>query len=141
MAYYDALVQKWATLTGTTDEKLSAINALMVTLPPMKAIVGQSQIINAIDYKALKAMKPEGQKYLCLLLSGPSVDVSIGTPIRQALQDLFSWSSATLANFDALFSPFDAPQAPWWQTPVAQGGGGLSKPVSSTDLVAAGGLV
>jgi len=34
MAYYDALIAKWAALTGTTEEKLSAINALTVAGPP-----------------------------------------------------------------------------------------------------------
>lgn len=33
MSYYDALVAKWATLTGTTDEKLAAINSEMVAGP------------------------------------------------------------------------------------------------------------
>jgi hypothetical protein len=33
MAYYDALIAKWATLTGTTSEKLAAINALTVAGP------------------------------------------------------------------------------------------------------------
>ena len=141
MTDYSALTVKWATLTGTTDQKLAAINALMVQLPPMKAIVTPSQIINACEYKALSNVIAKSPQQLSLLLTGSNVDVSVGSTIRQGLQTLFSGYSATLNNLSALFKPFDAPQAPWWQTPIAQGGGGLSKPVSSTDLVNAGGLV
>ena len=135
------MVAKWNTLTGTTDQKLAAINSLMVTLPPMKAIVTPSQIINACEYKALVNVTAKNPQQLSVLLAGSNVDVSVGSTIRQGLQTLFAGYSTTLNNLSALFKPFDAPQAPWWQTPIAQGGGGLSKPVSSTDLVNAGGLV
>lgn len=44
MSYYDALIAKWATLTGSTDEKLAAINSEMVDGPkqdvPVSAITG-----------------------------------------------------------------------------------------------------
>lgn len=138
MTDYSALVAMWATLTGTTDEKLAAINSLMVTTPPIKAIVTPSQIINCVDYKTFSSLKPSEQNTLALLLSGNTVDVSIGTTTRQALQAMFLSSKSTTANLSALFAPFDNPQAFWWQVPIAQGGGGLNKPVSSTDLVNAG---
>lgn len=141
MSYYDALIARWATLTGTTDEKLSAINALMVTLPPMKAIFAPTQIVNVIVYSAIANLNADKQGELGILLSGPTVDASIGSTVREGLNAIFAGSSSTLSHLAALFEPFDKPQAPWWQTPVAQGGGGLKLPVSSSDLVAAGGLV
>lgn len=138
MTDYSALISMWRILTGATDEKLATINSLMVTTPPIKAIVTPSQIINCVDYKTFSSLKPSEQNTLALLLSGNTVDVSIGTTTRQALQTMFLSSKITTENLSALFAPFDNPQAFWWQVPIAQGGGGLNKPVSSTDLVNAG---
>ena len=39
MAYYDALITKWATLTGTTAQKLAALNG-PVGLPDLTAAGG-----------------------------------------------------------------------------------------------------
>jgi len=143
MTDYSALVAKWATLTGTTDQKLAAINALQVTLPPIKAIVTPAQIQNAVDYAALQAviLSPKGGSLLSAYLSGSSIDASAGSNIRQGLHDLFAASHASLAGLASLFAPFDNPQTPWYLAPIEQGGGGLGHPVSSTDLVNAGGLV
>lgn len=141
MAYYDALVAKWATLTGTTEEKLVAINELTVVLPANKAILSPTQIVNAIAYSAIAALSADKQGELQILLSGPNVDASIGSTVRAGLASIFASSATTLANLAKLYEPFDHPKAPWWQTPVSEGGGGLTRPVSSTDLVEAGGLV
>ena len=51
MAYYDALKTQWATLTGTTAQKLAAINAMTVAGPnvdvPAHAIVGKMMLAGA----------------------------------------------------------------------------------------------
>ena len=141
MAYYDSLVAKWATLTpGTTAQKLTQINALTVTLPSISAILSPSKILNACVFADLAALTQLQLSQLTLLLAGSSVDASAGTPIRLGIQTLFAGKTTTLANLGALVAPYDAPAMLWWQATVAQGGGGLSSPVSSTDLQAAGGL-
>lgn len=142
MAYYDALVTKWGTLSGTTAAKLTAVNALTVQIAANgKAILPPSKIINAIVFADLVALTQLQISQLTLLLQDQNVDASVNTPIRLGIQALFSGKTTTLANLGALVAPFDAPVTiPWWQATVAQGGGGLSGPVSQPDLTAAGGL-
>lgn len=140
MAYYSALQSKWATLTGTTAAKLVAVNALTVTAA-QPAILQPSAIVDAIasaDFLTLTALQLQQMSFL---LSGSStVDASPSTTIRAVFQSIFSGKTTTLANLSALVSPYDNATIPWWQATVAQGGGGLSSPVSANDLAAAGGL-
>lgn len=138
MAYYDALIAKWGTLSGTTQSKLDQINALTVTLPATKALLTPSSILNACVFADLAGLTQLQVLQLTLLLSGSLVDASAGTPIRLGIQTLFSGKTTTLQNLAALVAPYDSPTALWWQATVAQGGGGLSSPVSQADLSAAG---
>jgi hypothetical protein len=141
VAYYDALIAKWATLTpGTTTQKLAQLNGLTVVGPVQKAILAPSAILNAIVFADLAALTQLQVTQLTLLLAGSEIDASIGTSIRAGVQALFAGKATTLANLGALVAAFDSPPIPWWQATVAQGGGGLSSPVSSNDLLAAGGL-
>lgn len=142
MAYYDALVTKWGTLSGTTASKLSQINGLTVqTAAQGSAVVSPSQILNAIVFADLAALTQLQVSQLTLLLAGSSVDVSKGSSIRTGVQALFAGKTTTLANLGALVATADAPiTIPWWQATVAQGGGGLNSPVSPDDLKAAGNL-
>jgi len=139
MAYYDALIAKWATLTpGTTQQKLDQINALMVTLPATKALLNASQIINAIvpaDYSSLTSIQLQ---QLNGVLVGNPVDGSVGTTVRTIVQQIFAGKTTTLNQLGALVAPFDSPTTHWWQASVAQGGGGLTSMVSQGDLTAAG---
>lgn len=138
MAYYDALIAKWATLTpGTTAQKLAQINALTVS-NPQKAMLAPSTILNACVAVDLEALTAAQVALFALLLAGTSIDCSAGTAIRAVAQNLFAGKTQTLANLGALVSPFDNATLPWWQATVAQGGGGLSSPVSQGDLTAAG---
>jgi uncharacterized protein (DUF697 family) len=143
MAYYDALVAKWSTLTpGTTAAKLAQLNAMTVTTSvPGKALLSPSAILNAIVFADLVALTQLQVSQLTLLLSGDTVDVSTGTSIRAGLVALFAGKTTTLANLAALVASIDAPVVPWWQATVAQGGGELRGPVALSDLLAAGGLV
>ncbi len=142
MAYYDALIAKWATLTpGTTVAKLAQINAITVAAPAQKAILSPSAILNAVVFADLAALTQLQVTQLTLLLQGGSVDASVGTSIRAGIQALFAGKTTTLANLGALVAPLDSPTMPWWQAGIAQSGGALTSPVSPSDLAAAGGLV
>jgi hypothetical protein len=141
MAYYTALIAKWATLTpGTTAAKLAQINAITVAGPPGKAILAPSQILNSIVFADLAALTQLQVSQLTLLLAGSQVDASVGSSIRLGIQALFAGKTTTLANLSALVTPLDTTTIPWWQATIAQGGGALNSPVSLDDLVAAGGL-
>jgi hypothetical protein len=137
MAYYDALIAKWGTLTGTTAQKLTAVNALTVAAP-QKVMLSPSMIINACVFSDLAGLTQLQVSQLALLLSGSTIDASVGTSIRSGIQALFAGKTQTLANLAALVAPYDNATIPWWQATVAQGGGGLSSLVSQGDLTAAG---
>lgn len=69
MAYYDALVAEWATLTGTTTQKLAAINALTVSgsIPTSFYITGNQLLncINWVEFNALTATQQSNILSLC----------------------------------------------------------------------------
>jgi hypothetical protein len=116
MAYYDALVTKWATLTpGTTDAKLTQLNGLTATGATGKAVLSPSQILNAIVFSDLATFTQLQVSQLELLLSGASIDASSGTTVRAGIQALFAGKTTSLANLGALVAPFDAPTVLWWQ--------------------------
>ena len=141
MAYYTALIAKWATLTpGTTAQKLTQINTLTVqTAANGKAILAPSDILNAIVFADLAALTQLQVTQLTLLLQGSVVDASVGSSIRTGIQALFAGKTQTLANLSALVAPYDAPLTiPWWQATVAQGGGGLIGQVGLGDCNNAG---
>lgn len=142
MAYYDALITKWATLTpGTTAAKLAQINALAVaTGVPAKAMLAPSAILNACVAADLASLTTAQVTLLTLLLQGSQVDASVGTTVRAGIVAVFTGKPTTISQLGSLVAPFDSPTLPWWQTPVAQSGGGLSGPVTQADLTAAGNL-
>jgi len=144
MAYYTALINQWNAITTanptfTTAQKLAAVNALTVATP-QKAILAPSAVINACVAADLAALTAGQIALFALLLAGSSVDASQGTTIRAGVAAIFAGKTTTLANLTALVAPFDNATTPWWQMPVAQGGGGLSSSVSASDLLAAGNL-
>lgn len=134
MAYYDAMITKWASLAGTTEQKLAALNAATVPGPAQRAILEPSSILNAIVFADLAALTQLQVTQLTLLLQGSAVDASAGTSIRAGIQALFSGKAATLANLGALVAPYDNPVIPWWRA------NGYSGPFSNADLAAAGNL-
>ncbi len=142
MAYYDALIAKWATLNpGPTQQKLDQINALTVAAgAAQKAILTPSQIINAIMPTDLAALTTAQVAFLTLVLQGAQVDASQGTTVRLAIQTIFQNKAQTLSQLGALVAPFDSPTIPWWKASVAQGGGALNGPVTVNELIGAGGL-
>lgn len=141
MAYYDALIAKWGTLSGTTQAKLTTINALTVNGTAQPAIIPTYKIYNAIVPADFTSLTAANQQLIRDIFGMGTVDASPGTNVRTVVQNIFTGKATTLANLGALVAPFDTPQIPWWQATVAQGGGGLSSPVAPVDLAAAGGLV
>lgn len=139
MAYYDALIAKWGTLSGTTAAKLTGINALTIAGQTQPMIVSTYRIYNAIVPSEFVALSAADQQLIRDILSMGTVDASAGTNVRTVLVTKFPNGTATLIAFTALAATF-ATTIPWWQATVAQGGGGLSSTVSNNDLVAAGGL-
>jgi hypothetical protein len=133
MAYYDALIAKWATLTpGTTAQKLVQINALTVAASAEKAMLTPSQILNACVPADLAALTTAQVTLLALLLSGASVDASVGTTVRAGVQAIFAGKTTTLTQLGALVAPFDNPTIPWWQA------NGYTSPIGVGDIGAAG---
>jgi hypothetical protein len=134
MAYYDAFVAQWATLTpGTTSVKLAQLNAETVAATSQKALLQPSQILNAVVFADLAGLTQLQVSQLALLLAGSQVDASVGTSIRAGIQALFAGKTQTLANLGALVAPFDTPPAiPWWQ------GNSYPRPFTLVDCTLAG---
>lgn len=140
MAYYDALVSKWATLTGNTASKLTQINALMIPGPAVPTLVPTYRIYNCLDPAEFVALTAAQQQRLRDILGMGMVDVSTGTNVRAVILAIFGAGTATRTALTAMVAEYESPQILWWSATVAQGGGGLSSPVNSADLAAAGGL-
>lgn len=145
MAYYDALVAKWATLTGTTAQKLATVNVLTVTGPTrpvsivdVMAYLRQNNLWMPI--KAATAISPGAAAAVDLSTDLRATTIDFTLPVVAGmLADLVAHALLTQAQSNALTAMSNT-TIPWWQATVAQGGGGLSSPVSQSDLSAAGGL-
>jgi hypothetical protein len=137
MAYYDALVAKWNTLTGTDEERLAAINAATVAVAvPM--IIPSYEIYESIDGTEFNALSAANQARVRDILNMGSVNASPGTQARALMMALFGSGTATRTKLTALVAKFDSRAQPWWSVPVAQGGGGLTSHITLPDLYASG---
>ena len=158
MAYYDALKVKWATLSGTTAEKLAAINALTVAGPnvdvAVSTVVGKLMLTGAYLPLAQFAQGANNAdqthdaalaaaKTLMALVAVPNApafamsDAASFTAIKQMMDAILAQESAaagstgfTSAVHDALLS-LCATTAPWWQAK------GYTSPIGQGDLDAA----
>lgn len=145
MAYYDALIAKWATLApGTTAQKLAAINAITVAGPAAPLLIPTYRLFNAIDPTEFGALSAALQQRVRDILSMGTVDASTGTNARALLQSIFQAGAGnqpvTRAAIIALANSIENTTVLWWQATVVQGGGGLTSPVGLQDLALAGGL-
>jgi hypothetical protein len=128
MAYYTALQTAWngatqppngvtgTAITGamTTAQKLAAINTW--TVPnPQKAILSPSAVLNAIVAADLAALTATQVSFLTLVLQGSSIDASVGTTVRAAIQTIFTGKTTTLSQLGSLVAPYDNVTQPWWQ--------------------------
>jgi len=132
MAYYDALITKWGTLSGTTAAKLAAVNAATVAAA-QPARLQVNAVVNAVVPADLMALTTNQLLALQIILFGnSSIDGSPGTTVRAAFQLIFAGKTATLAALGALVAPYDNATAPWWQV------NGYASPISQGDLDKAG---
>lgn len=152
MAYYDALVDKWATLAGTTDERLAALNAEMVDGP--KAAVDISAVTGylATNLKLAALMSyaddpPVGAdeaavasaKNLVALFRLPQPPAfrtdlpPVYAVVEASLSALAAdpLSGVTAEDADALMALANT-RIPWWQA------AGYPEPINGTNLIQAG---
>lgn len=137
MAYFDALVAVWATLSGSLNENLAAINAL--TVPGPTAPVPVLQIMTYLRSRALwlpiKAAQATcvGAAAAVDYNSDPRVQtLDLSLPIAQAmLGDLVSHALLSKEQADEITAMGNT-TLPWWQV------NGYRGPITGQDLVDAG---
>jgi hypothetical protein len=137
MAYYTALQTEWATLTGTTAQKLAAINALTVTgAVPTSLYATGAQVANCINWTEFAALTAAQQSTLLQLCAIPG-QLLCGSGNTSNLVDgmiLAYFTNKSGPTIAALTALAQAAVQPWWQA------NGYTSPVNANDLVAAGGL-
>lgn len=154
MAYYDALIQKWSTLTGATDEKIAAINAEMVDGPMQDVTVSAITGYLALNLKLAPLIDyaehpPSGAVPSSLIAarnlvavfrlpqppafgtSNSAIYAALGAALDAIIADPLS--GLTQADGVALMALADT-SVNWWRA------NGYSSPVGHSDLEAAGGL-
>ena len=155
MAYYDALVARWATLAGTAAQKLAAINAETVAGPnadvAVSAVVATLALSGKLAGLQTYAQSPPANavaqavtaaRELVALMSSPNApafrmsDPSVYTTVQGFLSALVAdvATGITADNQSALLA-LAATTIPWWTA------NGYASPISQGDLDAAGGLV
>jgi hypothetical protein len=151
MAYYDAFISKWNTLSGTTAQKLAEINAL--TVPGPNQDVPASQVIG---YLALNGKLSGLQAYAA---SAPNTTAGVAARELVALFAMPTFSTFEMSNptiYDGVegfltalagdpnsgitssdvtaLLAMAATTEPWWQA------NGYTSAFNENDLEAAGGL-
>ena len=143
MPYYDALVTKWGTLSGTTAAKLAAVNALTVSgSVPTSFYVTGAQLLNCINWAEFAALTAAQQSNLLMLCAcqGQLLGGSGNTTHLADGMILAYFTNLGGPTITALTALAQGTVQPWWQVSVANGGGGLNSAVTQADLTAAGGL-
>lgn len=131
MAYYDLMIAKWATLTGTTTEKLAALNAATQALPT-KMIVPTYLIYNCIVPSEWNALTDVQRQSIRDILTLGTADVSSGTNVRNMILLVFGPGTQTRTNLVASAATFDNTTIPWWQA------NGYARPFDMGDVAGAG---
>lgn len=141
MAYYDALITKWSTLTpGTAAQKLAQLNAMTVTgsIPTTISIPGV-QVFNCIDYTEFKALTDakKSQMLAALAVPGGLLGGSANTShlLVGMLLDFFTPGGATITALTALSKGLTQTWTSANGYPDAQNGGGG---ITQVDLTNAG---
>ena len=139
MAYYDALIAKWPTLTsGTTAAKITQINAIKVNGDAVPMIVPSYMVYNLIDSTEFNALSADLQQKVRDILFMGTIDVSNGTATRKRIVEIFPNGTITFTALANLAAKYDTPKILWPTATVAQGGGGLVGPVNMNDCNACG---
>jgi len=135
MAYYDALITKWGTLTpGTTAAKLAQLNAITVTgSVPTSFYTTGAAILNCIDwteFNALTAARQTNVLQMCAipgqLLGGSSQTSHL---VAGMIIAYFPGGGPTITALTALAQ---AAVQPWWQV------NGYPRAFDLGDIAAAG---
>src|SRR5208282_1476157 len=158
MAYYDVLKTAWATSSAgvgdlptgvvgtslfglTTAQKIAAINGWTVTgtIPVSTTFTG-AQLAGWINWTEFATLTAAQQQNLMLLIAGlgPYLGGSSNVgflPVGMLLAYFTNYSGPTIVAMTAYVNSL---VFPWWQTPAAQGGGGLNGVVSLADTMTAG---
>ena len=158
MSYYTALQTAWATssaspgalpsgVAGTslyglsTAAKVAAVNGWTVTgTIPTTTHMSGSDFANCIAYgefKVLTAAQQANVLALCQLDNMLGGSANTAHLLVGMILDYFPLAGTTIANLTAYANGL---VLPWWSVAVANGGGGLSGPVSAPDLLNAGNL-
>lgn len=132
MAYYDLMVAKWTTLTGTAAEKLAALNEATAAGPAIPMIIPTYKIYNVMSLTEAAALSASNQTLLRDILAMGTVDASNGTAVRARMMALFGAGTATRTALTALAATYDTPTIPWWQA------NGYARPFDMGDVQAAG---
>lgn len=134
MAYYDAAIAKWQTLTpGTTANKLAQLNAATVTgsVPATFTITGD-QILACLDWAEFSTLTSPQQTTLLQVLSTPGViQGGAGTFVGSMFVAFYTGKLAG-PTITALTALAKAVVQPWWQS------NGYPRPFDLGDIAAAG---
>lgn len=137
MAYYDALIAEWPSLSGSTAQKLAALNALTVTgsIPSTIYVTG-AQLLNCINWTEFAALTAAQQSNLLSLCAvpGPLLGGSANTGFILVGMILAYFTNHSGPTLTALTALAQAAVQPWWQA------NGYPGPFNVNDLVAAGNL-
>lgn len=134
MAYYDALIAKWATLTpGTTAQKLAQLNAVTVTgsVPTSFNITGD-QLLNCINWSEFAALSAQQQSNMLSICKAGTLLGGSANTSRMAPGAVIAYFPGGGSTITALTALAQAAVQPWWQA------NGYSSPIGPGDLAVAG---
>jgi hypothetical protein len=135
MAYYDALIAEWPSLSpGTTAAKLAQLNALTVTgTVPTSFFVTGDQLLNCINWTEFAALTAQQQSNLLALCQVPGQILGGSGNTSHMAPGMFiacfSLQGATIAALTALAK---GATQPWWQA------NGYPRPFDLGDIATAG---
>lgn len=150
MGDLNALKTIWPTLTGTTAQKLSALNAMKVTGPPqdisiatLQTFLSQNNLLGPITAYLSNGQNPAALiacNYLNAILAAgdPVIHTSIPANFAAVSQIgpglLADAATGVTPQLLAGMMALIAPPALWWQV------NGFSSSITITELIAAGNL-
>jgi hypothetical protein len=131
MAYYDALIAKWATLpAGTTQQKLANLNAQTVSVTS-DTTVPSYVLYNAIVPSEFQALVAATQQLVRDVLSLGVIDISNAGNARTVILQAFAAGTQTRTNLAAAQAALSR-NVPWTTS------NGYPPTINMNDLAAAG---